>query len=218
MSGTLQGGEIFSMNLSMAKGVDVGETFPFLDLDNGQRNDIADDCASWFGRASTRIHPSASLTRVKIAPIGTDGRYTAAPFEAERIVAGAGSNLYGRPTNDQALALTLYTAADLGRVKGRIYQPLPTFTVGTDGRYDSAEIEDSEASFKTLINDLNNEPGFDVLGLGVVVASQGRHNADGTVRLAPGNHEVTGVALGRVPDTQRRRRNKLVEAKTVSSL
>jgi hypothetical protein len=208
------GPEIFSCSFALdRKGGSPGALSPFLDPNNAYWTDLATDCSAYFARALTHIHLDAVLTKVKIAAIGADGKYTSAPVEKLVNTPGGWATALGSPRmpNSVACKVTLKTNADLGRVKGGFYLPLPALTVATDGRWVDAGNEEIEASTKTFIDDINNAPGADVLGVNVVVASQGRKNADGTVRLAPGNHPVLSVGVGRVPDTIRRRRNKLVE-------
>lgn len=224
MLGTLGGGtqsEIFSMNLSLAQFIgdaDTGNRDPdvglggVLDLDNDQRTDIVDNCVAWFSRPDTLIHPSAVLRTVKMAEIGADGHYTEAPYEAAVNAAGGFGNA-GRFPNQIAYAVSLKTRGDLGRVKGRFYVPAPSVALEDDGTISNAAAEQMEGSAVQFLNDLADEPGIDVLGLQPCVASQGRHNPNGTVRAQPANWRVRDVAVGQVLDTVRRRRSALSEQK-----
>lgn len=209
--GGVTGPEMFSCSFSLAEGENLG-LVPWQPND-AVWQDVANDCAAWFSRPTSWIHGDAVLQLVKVAPIGANGKYTAAPREVVVNAAG-GAVGAGRPHNQDAYVVTLGTDADLGRVKGRFYAPLPCWGVSSDGRITESQAEDAEASALTLINAINNQPGIDVLDLRVMVASQGRHDRFGVQTLPPGNHEVKRVAVGRVVDTQRRRRNKLLEAKT----
>lgn len=220
MAGTLPGPEIFSMSLSMAfVDVEPWENLLQLEPNDTQWDDIVADCVAFFGRAGTGITTDAVLKTVKIARIGANGLY-AAPIVERAANQPGGQSQYdalARKPNQVALAVTLHTDADLGRVKGRFYLPSPYWGVGDDGRITSANAESTETSVATLLNDLANEPGIDVLNLKPVVASQGRTRNNVQV-LPPGNHEVTGVSVGRTLDTVRRRRNKVPEGRTVTSL
>lgn len=212
--GTSTGPEIFSMNLCIANrnGTSLPQGALDLDANDVVWTDMADDAVAWFSAASTGIHSDATLMLVKFAYLDENGHYTRPPIEKPVLQAGGATGT--RPANQVARAVTLHTTADLGRVKGRFYAPLATGVVSQDGRWTDAVVNAFESSDKTFIDNLNNQPGLDVLDLAVHVASQGRRNKDGSVRLAPGNHPVTSVSVGRVPDTQRRRRNKLLEART----
>ena len=72
--------------------------------------------------------------------------------------------------------------------------------VGADGRIDPGEVTVVKNAFNTLLTDLN---AIDA-GFKVAVMSRKAGAAIG--------RNVTGVEIGRVLDTQRRRRNKLAEA------
>lgn len=212
--GTLPGGEIFSFGVALDKVDRAGDPWQgFLDPNSTQFDDIANDVAQYWNNCP--LSSGAVLKSVKIASIGPDGKYTSPPVERAISAATAGAVGGAGPTthvtNQTALAVTLLTAGDLGRVKGRYYLPMPAAAVGSDGRIGEAQRDNHEALAATFIRNLNNEPGIDMLNLQVVVASQGRRNKDGSVRLPPRNYPVTAVAVGRVLDTQRRRRNKVRE-------
>lgn len=216
MLGDLPGGEIFSMSLSLDRPNPVpAVNFFGIDVTDALWNDLADDCLEWFVRPATKICARAVLQKVKFAQIGADGHYTAAPIEKLRTTGGGVSAAtFTPPPNQVARAITLHTAGDLNRVKGRFYAPMPALDVGTDGVWSAANADAMEASDQTFINALNNQPGLDLQDIRVVVASQGRHNSDGSVRRGPANDVVTSISVGRVPDTIRRRRNKLSEGRT----
>lgn len=217
MNGTLGPAkhEIFSMNFALARYFEQAETsgseaLPFLDPSATVWTDVANDCAAFVSRADTLIHPDAVLRMVKIAHIGTDGRYLSGAVE--RPVAAAGGFAPGtRFPNQTALATTLKTKGDLGRIKGRFYMPLVATPVGPDGLIAEAQAEQIESSVATFINAVNNQPGIDVLNLNVAVASQGRRDKFGAIRVQPANWRVRSVGVGRTYDTIRRRRNKLLE-------
>lgn len=209
--GTLPGGEIFNWGFALNQGAGTGGFLGDLAPNSTVWSDIRDDIDEFW--QAFGVHENALLRRVKIADIGTDGRYQSAPVELE--VNGStgrvGTSLIGPLPNQVAMAMTLNTAADLGRVKGRFYMPLPGAMPSSDGLVTEAYRDAKESALQAFVNDINNQPGLDVLDIRVCVASQGRRNADGSQRLAPGNHVVTSVAVGRALDTIRRRRNKLTE-------
>jgi hypothetical protein len=210
------GSEMFSMNISLDRFDDGGLINPLLDPNDTVWDDIAQDAADWFGNAATGINSKAHLVSIKVAPIGADGKYTGPPIERE--VGQPGGVVGTRMPNQVARVVTLETGADLGRIKGRFYVPLPTFTIQDDGRWTDTQVNGAEAQDAAFIEALGNQPGLDVLDIRVCVASQGRRNQNGTLRLQPANYPVTAVSVGRVPDTQRRRRNKLTEARTSTAI
>lgn len=216
LNGTLgTSAEIFSCSLSLKFGSPIlWEPLGGLAPNDAVWQDLADDAAAFWG-GNPSISNQAFLKVIKFASIGDDGLYDAPPVEIAAPggttgTPGGGSSM---PPFQVAAAVTLHTEADLGRVKGRFYLPLPSMSMSFDGRWSQAATETLEASVQTFLNNINNQPGLDVLEGHVVVASGGRRNDNGTVKLEQGLHPVVGVSVGRVPDTQRRRRNKLAEAR-----
>lgn len=222
--------EIFSMSLSLEPdtadwynaivAVNMVELVStFLDGEfSPNMTDIANDCASWFSAEYTGISKQARLKRVKLAAIGEDGRYISAPLEVQ--TAATGSQAAGNQTilsfpYQIARKVTLETDGDLGRVKGGFYIPAPV-GVGFDPNtslWGVTETEHCRDMTKGLIEDLANAPGFDAVSAKVVIASQGRHNKNGTVRQPPANYEVKRVNVGRRPDVLRSRANHISEAR-----
>lgn len=212
-------GEIFSMGISLGRQDQVaGSGGLFQDLlnakpDEGVFTAWRDNVTAWFQRSDTRILGNANLTRVKFASIGADGLYTEAPREYAVNVFGGGVSDQ-RPAFQTAVAVTLGTDGDLGRIKGRFYQPVPAVTIdGGTGLMSEADRTAITNSADQLLTDLANQPGLDVLNLGAVVASQGRRTPAGVLRVPPGNHPVVRVGVGRSLDTIRRRRNALPDTK-----
>jgi hypothetical protein len=188
---------------------------------DAQHDDIVNDCVAWFGRTATALMQAAVLKSVKIAPIGADGLYLGSPIEREVSQNGAivAQSLDDILPNVTAVKCTLHTAGDLGRVKGGFYAPLPGLNLQSDARWSDTDVNAMRGSLSTLIANLNNAPGIDYQDLVVVVASQGRHNKNGSVKFGPANYPVTGVSVGRVPDVVRRRRNRQSEGpRTVSTV
>lgn len=208
--GGAAGPEQFSMSFALGNG--DAQDVPGLNPNLAVWQDIADDCVAWFTAGLTGIHADAVLQVVKVADIGANGLYRNSPVEIQ-VGNQPGANASGpRPANQLALVQTLKTAGDLGRVKGRMYVPLPTFGIATDGRLTDGDAELAEGTLQDFVDAINNQPGLDVLDIRMAVASQGRRDKFGTIRVAPSNHLVTSVGVGRVYDTQRRRRNKLSES------
>lgn len=231
MNGTLGAAEQFSMSVSLRPDTDEFQAIvsPFgrgvwlRDLILGEPmgamfSDIVDDCTAWFGSSSVRIRDIARLTLVKLASIDETGHYNAPPREAA--VSQYGGSLSGTAMAHQiSRKVTFLTAGDIGRVKGGFYIPAPSteeFDPATS-QWSSSSTETVETRTRDLVDDLNNVPGLDVHSFKVVVASAGRHNPDGSVRLAPALHDVTGVSVGRRADVQRRRANKVSEARSAPS-
>lgn len=210
-------GEQFSYSLSMR---DANEDeIDWLGLKDATPDDwdnVCDAVKSFHARASSRIHSLARLKSVKVAFIGDDGRYTDPPFEVACDIPGGWADT--ALPYQCSVAVTLLTDADLGRVKGRFYLPMPS--VGWNATTDLITVGDAELirdSTVQLINEMSNAPGYDSVDLRVCVPSQGRHNDNGTVRLPKGNHDVQAVKIGRLIDTVRSRRNQLRENYTAAA-
>lgn len=211
MIGSLPGNEMFSFGIALGRS-SLPDLSVLLEPNDTVWNDLRDDAVEFFSNSG--LSNRARLLRIKFAPIGTDGRYTgpAVEREADSVNNGVpGSNALNQVPNQIALAVTLHTTADLGRVKGRFYLPCPSAPVQADGRIEESWRDTVETAAATFITNVNNQPGLDVLDLKAVVASSGRRNEDGSVRIGPENHPVTAVSVGRTLDTIRRRRNKLSE-------
>jgi hypothetical protein len=209
--GTLAGPEIFSFGISLGRNFGAPALSDALEPNNAVWQDMADDFQTFW--QAIAIHNSAKLMGVKFAPIGTDGKYSGPSIE--RTLGGttgiAGVTSTPRHANQVALAVTMHAVEDLGRVKGRFYLPVPGYAVGTDGRISEADRDSVETAAKQFLDNINNQPGLDVLDMRTVIASAGRKNPDGSEKFSPRNFEVTSVSVGRTLDTIRRRRNKLTE-------
>jgi hypothetical protein len=197
-------GEQFSYGVCMAQGASGGSYFePFMSANEDVFSDLCDDVAAYHGRATTRLRSAAVLTHVKVAPIGPDGKYTADPYIKDYNIPGAESGAGSSPPQ-VSLAVSLVTDRRGPSGKGRFYLPLPAWGVDQNSfLIQEQNANDSRGSAQTFLNALNNQPGIDVLGMGVVVASTKGFNTP-----------VTGVRVGRVLDTVRTRRNKLQEQYT----
>lgn len=147
-----------------------------------------------FHQSPNLISSSVQLAWIKLAPIGTDGRY---PEDAEAmlndldpVVNGA----FGGTTYAQvACKVTLRTARRRGRAHvGGFYIPAPGMTPNGLG------VSDSYAANAGIVAADLVQSVIDTLGAPAVIGSK-----LGAGRLEP----VTAVTVGNRPDTQRRRNN-----------
>lgn len=180
--------------------------------------DLVSDCQNFWTNANSGIHALAVLKRVTLAAIGPDGRYGGAALEsAQNAAGGASTSNVNCPPWQISRKITLETDGDLGRVKGGFYLPCPVVNADsfdpTTGLWTVERCEQVRDSVVDFLDSIANDPGFDVTDLRPCVASQGRHNKNGSVRLGPDNYEVKRVNVGRRPDVQRRRANKRTEAR-----
>lgn len=162
------------------------------------------------------------LTEIKCANIETTGLYPPTlPSASSFIVppqAGSAAPHAGMLAQG-SMAMTLMTAIPRGLAsKGRVYLPPSIrYQPGTDGLLAAAEAQKLADSFLNLIKEIN----ADALVGNVAVFSRGKGHpapsANGKKILYtypdPGAMNlVTGIRVGRVVDTQRRRRRSLAEA------
>jgi hypothetical protein len=139
---------------------------------------------------------------VKVAPQDVNGLYGASGVAKEKLRATplATTNAGGLPQATMVATLTTATPRGLAN-EGRMYLPATTLVPADDGRIVAGIAESYRDAVVTFIN------AVDAVGLGPVsVFSKGTPKTPGgAVR------DVTGVRLGRVVDTQRRRRNRIPE-------
>lgn len=109
-----------------------------------------------------------------------------------------------------ALVITFTTQAARGRAsRGRVYVPTGSWTDGSDWDKQTGLMSLSNAElyrdrWAAFLTDLDDNPGVDFANLRAAVVSK--------LGTDPGNwHAISGVKVGRVIDTQRRRRNALNE-------
>jgi hypothetical protein len=174
------------------------------------------DAPSAFGAS-----PRHRLTEVKVARIGTDGQYPDDEVAASHFfvppIAGNSAALAGQ-IPQATMAATLVTAKPRGLAsKGRVYLPCSNrYQPGTDGLVPADQAVSIANSVWTMFSRINaNELVGNVAvfsrGRGVPSYNQARNRIEYTYPN-PGAYEVvTGVQVGRVVDTQRRRRRQLVE-------
>lgn len=215
MSGEIGGatGEIFSMTINVAADAtpSLGGGF---DLDLARATDVATDCAAWFNRSGTGISNVAVLKQTKVSQINAAGKATGEIFKIAQNVAG--SQLAGSCGPWQvAQKVTFHTLGDNGKVKGGFYVPCPSLVELDRGSslWSAAAADAARVSLDLLVEAINDQPGMDSNGFVVIVASQGRRNPDGTLRVQPANYAVQSVSVGRRPDVIRRRANKVSEAR-----
>jgi hypothetical protein len=191
----------------------VDDPFASFDYD-GSLVDAKADITALMADAGSGYSTLTRMTWVKLNEIGPDGRYvdqtdTHALYFPGSTVSGFSTNW--APLN-VAGVVTMLTDRERGPAsRGRVFVPSPTWTMGTGTfRYSNASLTSAVAAWSTFIQAIGNWPG-----------------ADGPEDLRPAVVSDRGVAgtfayinavqIGNVPDTQRRRREQLVEVRTTSS-
>lgn len=193
-SGTLYNTDIFSWSLSFARDFPDGGSLAPNEVPQG-----VIDAVSAFHNSS--VHAAqARLTMIKLNEIGTDGRYTnqgdTVLHEFETPIPGVSANT---PPPQTSLAITLRTAKRRGRAHaGRFYTPLPGYSL-TGGMLSSANQQDAALAATTMLD-------------AITAALPGSYRPFVMSDLGTGTMEpVTHVAVGRVLDTIRSRRNAFAE-------
>ena len=207
--GTLPGGEIWSNSLRMG-GTQTGDNNDMPtheELEDWCNGAAKDAVAAFHGDFGAYVHSVCKLTYLKMNVVGMNGRYTdlntIEHVYAPPVAGGASGNPH---PNQVTLCVSLSTDFSRGYAhRGRFYLPMPSIPVdGTTGLISAATAGQVAAATKTFIEALADEPGLDIgpLNMKVLVMSQ---RGSGVTNV------VTGVDVGRVLDTQRRRRTDLPE-------
>ena len=170
-----------------------------------------DDCAAstvtLWNTAGIYMPSSHALTGLKLAPIGTDGKYPPGEIAyIHDITPDAGpSSTPQHPAQCTQVATFLAAGQPRGRAsRGRIYLPCPNAAVsssaGTNGL--GSAIATAVATWLSALNDVAD------LGQAAIMSSLGSGVA------AP----ITSVRGDDLPDTQRRRRRQLTSTTTTVDL
>jgi len=194
--GKLPGNEQWSCGLRIAPTVTGAVTMGPTDL-----NTCVIQLSMTHANAATGISPLAKLSFVKLNIIGTDGHYAGSATNEQVVadVAGGGSASTIYP-NQVAMAVSLTTGFSRGPAhRGRFYLPLPSIPVDANGSISAGAASGVAAQIDELIATLNG------LQAGQKVSVMSRKLG------SPAHRAVTGVEVGRVLDTQRRRRRSLIE-------
>lgn len=194
VSGTLYETDIFSWSLAFAPNFPDGPLAPPDEVPQG----VIDAITAFH---NTSLHASeARLTMIKLNEIGTDGRYTnqgdTVLHEFETPVRGVSANT---PAPQTSLAITLRTNKRRGRAHaGRFYTPLPGYSL-VKGMLSPA---DQQSAVNTATTMLEAVTAALPDGYAPAVMSD----------LGTGESEIVRyVAVGRVLDTIRSRRNAFTE-------
>jgi hypothetical protein len=203
MSGLFQAGPVEASPIVEQWSIRLNLTAPSLgnDITQARLDDVVANCRAWFSRASTGIVQTCFLTGVKLARINALGKYDADPLIAA-FRTGGGSSTTGAARMPSSVATVVSLRSDRRGPTGRGRMYVPGFQGPLDDFYcwtDTARTA-LQTSTAQLLTDLNNWPGIDGASPNVCIASSKGYNS-----------RVTGVAVGRVPDTMRSRRTSIAE-------
>jgi hypothetical protein len=161
--------------------------------------DMSADAKLWVG-AEAGICGLATLDSVKLARINELGQYSEDAFIDEF----APIPFFGPLAFEFPFQVALVVSLDTGQRgpsrRGRVYLPAPVVTLENDGQFQAAQALAIRDRFGAFLNNLNNAGGVDAGAPRVTIASIKGFNTD-----------VTSCRVGRVLDTQRRRRRSLPE-------
>lgn len=166
---------------------------------DGEMTTLLTHYEAYLKNANCSFVTQVRMLGLKAAPIGTDGRYPPDAGAKERLYATpiTGISVFAGTLPQSTAAVSLWTAKSRGRgSKGRFYPPVQVHNIDATGRLPGSIPGVYAAAAKSLIQNIQT-----TLGAPVVVGSA----------LASTLLPVTAVAVGRVVDTQRRRRSSLAE-------
>lgn len=169
-----------------------------------------------FHKTTGLISQNAKLTTVKVNEINEQGHYASqSTTYHDWVTPVPGTGGLNATPPQVACAVTLRTALRRGPgANGRFYLPLPALSLDANGQMAAATAQAYADAAGTMLNGVAT-----ALGGRLVVASQGTsplRKTPATTIIPPAHVPVTRVEVGRVYDTQRRRRSDLLEAYALS--
>jgi hypothetical protein len=169
--------------------------------------------SSFWSGVGAKIPNSYQLQFLRLAPIGTDGKYPPGTIAYDGVFTG-GVNGGVTPSAPLPMSIsivsTLLTPVPRGQAAtGRVYLPPIADPLGTNMRWTTAVANNRSAAVASMLTALNaalvSPPG----GLPANAAVYSR----GTVKSTTGLYRlITGVKTGTKPDVQRRRAKRVAEA------
>ncbi len=158
---------------------------------------------AWQTHLAARCRSRVRLTQVKVAEINAEGKYSTldAPGIWSGDIAATGSDNTLIP-NQVALAISLTTGQRGPSSRGRFYLPLPVYSAEADGRLDAASVNTMRTAAVAFLDAVNLAASNATLLTSRKVGILGRNGT---------NPKVTGVRVGKVPDTMRSRRRSMLE-------
>jgi hypothetical protein len=197
--GLFGGGERWSIGIRFANSFD-GTT----GIDQTEVDACQAPVRTWFASTSSFFPTFHSVDMIKLAPIGIDGRYPGSLEAKEATISTPiqGGTTGGSLPGQISLVVSLTTPFSRGRAHiGRVYPPplAPSVQISATGLVPSGNIVSYMGTFKTMLNGIRAIPG---LGAPAVMSKIGTGISIG----------ISGLRVGQVYDTQRRRRSSLPEA------
>lgn len=162
--------------------------------------------STFWTTSGNRIPNGYKLTFLRLASIGTDGKYVPGTFAKDAVYApvnpGGGLTTPVFPIQTACVS-TLLTAAPRGQAaKGRLFLPPITDILNDDFRWSATPSASRSTGVATMLTALASAVG----GVAGVYSKGTKGSAAGLVRV------VTGVQTGIRPDVQRRRGRAVPES------
>lgn len=202
-NGGMPGGERWSCTLAFAAPPDGSYGMSQADMDLFAAQGLA-RWSTFLAASGTRASDYVTLQRVDVRQINSAGQ-TIRLSQVTPSAAVAGTGTLQLP-NQVATVVSLRTGVPGARGRGRIYLPLLAMSPEPTGRIPASYRTALAATVATMLNGLNSDiaPYGSPSGARLAVAS-----GVGTIGDNP---VVVQARVGDVLDTQRRRRDALVEA------
>ena len=199
--GTFDGEEeIWSNNLSLVP----DGNFPVYWDDATVSPQIIAAVNAWHTSDGAGISNRCKLAWIKIANIRTDGTYGDEPFIYDFPTPVSGGSI-GSIETTRSLAVSFKTQFARGKAaNGRFYIPAFNENVSTNGRLATATQENVLEAAVLFIDAIN-------AALEPAIAGSARVGVTANAEVAPRHAVATTVRVGDVIDSQRRRKNKMLE-------
>jgi hypothetical protein len=193
--------ETWSFGLRFKPSAGPGAPFLASGFEQGDLDAMRARYSTFHNSVDARISSFAFFKECRAYEIGTDGRSTSEPLVSSQAAIGG---YYSTPQFpwQNSVAVTLDAGYPAKGRFGRFYLPPQCLTIEDTGLVNVTQATALRTGVAAMLNDLSNLAGVDV-GFGLAVI--GRTGPAGTSR------NVESVRVGRVVDTQRRRRRQVSE-------
>lgn len=203
--GTMAGNETWQTGARYYSGDNATAEQLQNNLEAVSASDMYDDVAEIFSYSSVSFPNTTKVGWLKVAAVKTDGLYQGDAAYFTDATPTVGFDAATRLPNQISMCVSLWSGQQLGKGNyGRMFWPGIAGTVGTDGLWSAGVGTTWGANFAAMLLAWAGELA--------TVALPNMYLAIMTQGLTPQNKRVTKLRVGRVPDTQRRRRNALGES------
>lgn len=190
---------------------EIGQCGLRFDTASAASQALVDGCAgavsTFWSAATSAIEPDYKLQYIRLAQIGTNGKYVPGTVAYDHTysgtVPGGGAAVLARYPLQVACAASLNTALPRGQAhRGRIYLPWINSNLQSGYVWQLADCNNRANTLSAMLTALNT-----AIGGPLSVFSKGTKAAP----TVGAKNVVTSVKIGNRPDVQRRRANREVE-------